>query len=162
MLIALFIGDHKGDTLPVRLGWWAIRHTQGGKYAQVTHTECIHAENTDGTVTIASSSLRDGGVRTKENVRLNPKHWMIVNVPSWYLDMSKHWFACHDGEKYDLRGALATRLPGVGASDRWFCNEADGASVGLAEPDTFGPHHFAAICMTLGYDVTQNFFGGRP
>lgn len=149
MKVALYIGNHPGDTLSVRLGWWLTRFGQKGPLGIVTHTEAIHAEHADGTVTIASASLRDGGVRTKRCV-LVPAHWMIVDVPQWSTAESVAWFAKHDGEGYDHRGALATILPGKGVPDRWFCNEAIGASIGLLYPETFGPHQFAAIALTLG------------
>jgi len=54
-------------------------------------------------------------------------NWMIVDVPQWDVAESAAWFAEHDGELYDYRGALATLLPGKGVSNRWFCNEALGA-----------------------------------
>jgi hypothetical protein len=160
MKTALYIGNHSGDTLKVRAGWALTRLVQRGIYQRVTHTEMIHDELTDGSVVIASASLRDGGVRTK-TARLTAGHWMIVDVPIWSLNQSKEWFAIHNGEKYDMRGALATVLPGSQYIDRWYCNEACGASVGIVEPQLFGPAQYAAIAMSLGRDVTEDFFRGR-
>jgi len=157
---ALYIGDHSKDTGLDRLGCRITRWVQKGPLGIVTHVEAIHAEHGDGSMTIASASLRDGGVRSKD-VTLTPGNWMIVDVPQWSLQQSQAWFALHAGERYDLRGALATMLPGAGVWNRWFCNEAVGASVGLMQPGTFGPHHFAAIALTLGTDVTAAFFEDR-
>lgn len=148
MKIALYVGAHKADSLSTRLIWQMIRFVQKGPYDRVTHVEAIHEEHDDGTVTIASASLRDGGVRSKR-VKLAHKSWFVVDVPQWDVRDSKVWFARHHGAAYDSRGALATVLPGSSQRDRWFCNEAVGASVGLLAPETFGPHQFAALAITL-------------
>ncbi len=160
MKVCLFVGRHDKDTLAVRAGWEITRFAQKGPLGIVTHTEAIHDEYTDGRVRIASSSLRDGGVRGKD-VRLTADNWRIVDVPVWSLSRSQEWFAAHDGELYDLRGALATVLPGTGVWNRKFCNQAVGASGGLRCPETFSPSQFAAVCLTFGVDVTQEFFQER-
>lgn len=160
MLIAHYIGDHKNDTLLVRAGWYLTRLVQKGEYKHVTHCEAIHREHSDGSVTIASSSLRDNGVRSKR-VKLNPAHWMIVDVPQWDVRQSIKFFKEHDDVLYDIRGALATVLPGREDSSRMFCNESVGASVGLKTPHCFQPAQFAAISLSIGYDVTENFFKSR-
>lgn len=161
MKIAHFVGNHAADTLAVRLGWWITRLVQRGHYKAVTHCEAILAEHADGTVTIASASVRDGGVRTKRNVRLNPAHWLIVDVPQWDVQKSIDWFAFNDCLPYDWRGAVATVLLFDHDQNGWFCNEAVGASGGLIDPQTFTPAQFAAICLTLGQDVTADFFWSR-
>lgn len=162
MRIALYIGDHKGDAPHVRLGWWVTRLVQKGKYKQVTHVEAILDEHEDGTVTIGSASLRDGGVRTKERVRLNPRHWLIADVPQWDVESAREWFIEHDGEPYDWRGAFATCMPfSWDILGQWFCNGATGASGGLQDSEKFGPAQFAAICFSFGRDVTEEFFKTR-
>lgn len=159
MKVALFVGDHAADGWLARLGWYVTRRVQKGPYAEVTHCEAIHAEHDDGSVTIASASLRDGGVRGKR-VRLNPAHWRIVDVPAWDAQASIALLAHTNGQKYDWRGALATCLPGSPDASRWFCNAWVGHPYLLAS-QTFGPHHFAAIALTLGRDVTRDFFAQR-
>lgn len=151
MKVALYVGDHAGDSWYVRASSLIIRRVQKGPYRGVTHVEAIHGEHADGTTTIASSSLRDGGVRTKR-VALNPSHWLIVNVPQWDVERSIRWFESHDNAPYDWRGAAATVLPGSGRANEWFCNEAVGASIGLRSPDTLGPHQFAAIAFSLALE----------
>jgi hypothetical protein len=147
--IALFIGNHTKDTPSVRLGWWLTRLVQKGDYRNVTHVEAILAEHEDGSVTIGSASLRDGGVRMKK-CHLNPEHWDIVDVPQWDAEKANQWFIEHDGEPYDWRGAFASCMPfSWGEWDEWFCNGAVGASVGLKCPEIFGPSQFAAICHSL-------------
>lgn len=157
MLVALYIGDHAGDVLYVRLGWALTRLAQKGAFARVTHCEAILGVHADGTADIASSSLRDGGVRIKQGVRLDPAHWLIADVPQWDDVRSATWFFDQDGAPYDWRGALATVLPGH-ASEGYFCNEAVAASAGLQTPQCFTPAQFAAICLSFGRDVTAQFF----
>lgn len=159
MLTAHFIGNHDKDTLLVRAGWAITRSVQRGTYANVTHCEAIHAEHDDGTVTIASASLRDGGVRTKR-VKLNPAHWLIVDVPAWDVQQSIDWFAFNDGVRYDLRGALATVLLFGHDENGYFCNEAVGSPF-MRDPAIFGPAQFASLCMSFGRDVTAEFFTSR-
>jgi len=148
MKVALYVGDHSNDDWLVQMTCRVIRLVQKGPFRMVTHVEAIHAEHADGSVTIASSSLRDKGVRTKRVV-LTPGNWQIIDVPLWDTQRSIDWFKLHDGMPYDWRGALATQLPGSGRANEWFCNEAVGASVGLQTPDRLGPHQFAAIASSL-------------
>jgi len=147
--VAHFIGKHTKDTPSVRLGWFLTRLVQKGKYKQVTHCEAILAEHDDGSVTIGSSSLRDGGVRTKRCF-LTPENWLIMDVPRWDANKAAAWFAEHDGEKYDLRGAFASWLPiSWSGYNEWFCNESVASSVDIESPEIFGPAQFAAICASL-------------
>jgi len=159
MKIALYTGDHAADTLPVRAGWWITRKVQKGPHSGTTHVEAIHAEHGDGSVTIASSSIRDKGVRDKQ-VRLNPAHWRIVNVLTWNVQESITLLAQTRGAGYDMRGAIATAFIGSQDSTRWFCNEWVGAPF-LNASATFGPHQFHAVALSLGRDVTKDFFKSR-
>ena len=159
MKVALYIGDHSSDNFTVRAGWWLTKKAQKGPYAKVTHVEAIHEEHLDGSVTIASSSLREGGVRAKRVV-LKEGAWIIVDVPSWDVGKSVALLAETLGQPYDWRGALATCLPGTHIDGRWFCNEFVGYPF-IKASATFGPHHFAAIALSLGTDVTDDFFKSR-
>lgn len=159
MKVALFIGDHAADDLLTRTGWWLTRLAQKGEFGRVTHTEAIHAEHADGSVTIASSSIRDGGVRAKRAM-LDPGKWQIVRVPQWDVARSIELLAHTNGLPYDKRGALATVLPGRQQDMRWFCSEWVAAPF-LKAPGTFGPHMLAAVALSLGSDVTDDFFWSR-
>jgi hypothetical protein len=167
MLIAHYVGNHAQDTLSVRLGWALTRLVQKGEFGRVTHCEAILRDWGGGVADIASSSVRDGGVRIKEKVPLTAGNWVVVSVPIWLGDFSRHWFERHAGAPYDWRGAVATVLPGHDRSNEYFCCEAVGASVGLMTPQAFTPAQFAAICMSIGRDITAEFFnptrakGGR-
>jgi len=143
-----YIGNHAQDTLSVRAGWAITRLGQRGTYAQVTHSEAVHAVHPNGTVDIASSSLREGGVRLKRGVRLQPGHWLCIDVPGWQLDRSIELLERTAGAPYDLRGAASSALIVFGQSqDRWFCNEWVGAPW-LPDSYIFGPAQFAALCAS--------------
>ena len=146
----------------MRLGWALTRLVQWGKFARVTHSEAILFEFADGSVLIASSSARDGGVREKV-ARLNPDHWLIIDVPGWDVQKSCAWFNAHKELPYSWIGALKAGMPilsflpsGNGA----FCNQAVGAAH-MSGSDLFTPAEFATICMSIGTDVTAEFFGAR-
>ena len=161
MKVALYIGNHANDSLITRAGWALTRAGQKGDFWRVTHVEAIHDEATDGTVTIASASLREGGVRTKSGVVLTPGNWLIANVPQWDVARSIEWFAKHDGELYDIRGAFASAWPLQWSQPgHWFCNQAV-ADEFLKSAGSFGPAMFAATVMSFGSDVTKEFFGAR-
>jgi hypothetical protein len=161
MKIALYIGTHAKDDALTRIGWAATRVVQKGKFRRVTHVEAILEEHADGSVTIGSASLRDGGVRTK-TVKLTQEHWLIYDVPVWDVEQSRLWFVEHAGESYDWRGAFVTWLPATWDDEKaWFCNESVAASVGMVDPDIFGPSGFAAVAASFGRDVTEEFFNAR-
>lgn len=160
MLIAHYIGDHADDSLLERLGVMLTRLAQKGPHSDVTHTEAIHEIHADGSVTMASSSLRDGGVRSK-TVRLNPLHWLITDVPQWDVQQSIDLLAATQGWPYDSRGAWALFLPGSQSSLAYFCNKWV-ATPYLRASGTFSPSQFCAICMSIGSDVTRQFFSHQP
>ncbi len=159
MLVAHYVGAHRGDTLLTRLGWAVVRLVQRGPWRRVTHVEAIHEVHDDGTVTIASSSLRDGGVRDKR-VRLTPGHWLIVDVPQWSVRDSLRLLAESRGMPYDWRGAAATVLPLRQSRRGYFCTEWVGRPF-LQASHLFGPAQLAAITLSLGEDVTERFFAAR-
>lgn len=137
------------------------RLVQKGDYWRVTHVEAILAEHPEGTVDIASSSVRDGGVRIKKKVRLDPKSWIVVETP-FDVEKATQWFIDHAGEQYDLFGAIATWIPiQWKQKNRWFCNQAVGAATGMKSPEILGPAQFAVSILHNGQDVTQSFFKER-
>ena len=122
MIILGYIGDHSTDTLSVRLGWGITRWVQRGQYRQVTHTESVLRGTNYKCCTIASSSVRDGGVRIKRNVTLSKGNWIAVDVPSWDVWLAVTWVTARLGAKYDWLGALATRIFWLrGAVNKYFC-----------------------------------------
>lgn len=158
MLIAHYIGRHAGDTLSVRAGWGVVRAVQRGPWRRVTHVEAIHSVHDDGTVTIASSSLREGGVRSKRTVLMRG-NWIVVDVPQWGVADSIALLDKTRGEPYDVFGAVATVLPFRQRSDQWFCTEWVAAPY-LKASGLFGPAQLAAITLSLGTDVTDSIVKG--
>jgi hypothetical protein len=159
MKVALYIGNHRADGLLSRTGWALTRRGQKGEFDRTTHVEAIHTEYTDGSVKIASASVRDKGVRGKD-VRLNPLHWRIADVRPWDVERSIDLLIRTDGEPYDFRGAFATIMPGSPRSPHGFCTSWTGYPF-LQAAATFAPNHFAAICFSLGADITDEFFRSR-
>lgn len=162
MKIACYIGDHAKDSIPTRIGWAGTRIVQKGLYAQVTHTEAILSVHDDGTVDIGSATLRENRVRVKERVRLNPRHWLIANVPHWDVEAARAWFIEHDAERYDIRGAFASWTPIMWQREnQWFCSESIAAAVGMKTPSLYGPSLLADVAFSQGRDVTAEFFNTR-
>lgn len=166
MKIALYIGDHKNDTLIVRLGWWLTLLTQKG--SMVTHGEVIVSENDDGTVDIASATLRKetkngkSGVRIKKNVKLQRGKWKIIDVPAFDKSRALDWFINHEGLGYDKRGAFASILPIWWSSkDKYFCYQSICNSVGIGCGEGFTGPVFEAMLLRFGNDVTQDFFNAH-
>ena len=162
MIVLGDIGKHKGDGFRAWLGWAIIRAAQIGRtYRRVTHTEMLLGGDCNA-ASIGSATLMDTGtVRIKRGVKLNPLHWMAIDVPGWIASDSEAWFIKHGGEPYDTRGSVGSVLYGIGqAAGSWFCNEADGASVGQIDPHTMPPAGFMAHAMGQpgARDVTQEFF----
>lgn len=99
-------------------------------------------------------------MRVKEHVRLNPKHWLIADVPQWgTAENARTWFVKHKGEPYDHRGAFASWTPIMWQrEDEWFCSESIAAAVGMKTPSLYGPSLLADVAFSHGIDVTQEFF----
>lgn len=149
MLIAHYIGPPKKG-LASKFGHYLTVLAQKGPYDQCTHTEAIHAVHGDGTVTIASSSIADKGVRVKR-AKLNPGHWVITDVPQWGVGLSVAYFeqAIKNRVRYDMRGAIATMLPGKHEGHKVFCTEA------VLAPFVQAPHYYSpamglALCLSIG------------
>ena len=166
MKVLAFIGQHSKDDISARLGWGIVRLAQvGATYRRVTHVES-HLGGPWYDCTIGSSTLRknaDGktGVRTLSGVRLNPAHWMVIEVPTWDVKHTTAWHARHDGAAYSWSGSVATIV--------WFlphdpvrknCVSAVGEPHGVVDVHRMTTAAFMALCMSLpgSRDVTAEFF----
>ena len=161
MKTAHYIGTHRKDKLSVRIGWALTRLVQFGPFKKVTHSEAILLEYTDGKVLLGSSSARDGGVRQKI-ARLNPAHWLIIDVPQWDVAKAQAWFdlPANLDQPYSWGGAARAGLPFLPGGPGVFCNQAVGAAF-LHDSSLFTPAEFAAICGDFGQEVTAEFFAQR-
>lgn len=149
MKVLIYVGDHKKDAWSVRVGWWLTRLVQRGPYQKATHTEGVLSGENYKCCTIGSSSARDGGVRVKRDVELTPGNWEVIDVPTWDVELAAAWFVLNDGKAYDWCGAAATRLFWLhGATNKFFCNEANGAPF-ILEPDQYSPCQFMAIALSM-------------
>jgi hypothetical protein len=163
MIILGYVGNHAKDTFLVRLGWAVTRLVQKGKFKQITHTECIHAGVNYKYCTIASSSIRDGGVRTKENISLTKGNWVAFDVPAFAIERSAAWFDLHAGLGYDWVGAAGTKLTFLRklaySINRFFCNEACLAAFSMRAAEFTPSEFFEHLVDFYGAtDVTDQFF----
>lgn len=122
----------------VLVRWWTK-----GPYS---HCELILEEYPDGTVLCGSSSQLEGGVRLKR-MALDPERWDVLTAPLGNRETALGWFKQHQGAGYDYLGLLGfLARPVTGHQRRWFCSEAVGAALGLAESWRFCPNTLAALC----------------
>lgn len=122
----------------VLVRWWTK-----GPYS---HCELILEEYLDGTVLCGSASQLEGGVRLKR-MALNPERWDVLTAPLGNRETALGWFKQHQGAGYDYLGLLGfLARPVTGHQRRWFCSEAVGAALGLAESWRFCPNTLAALC----------------
>jgi hypothetical protein len=107
------------------------------------HSEVILAENADGTYTIASS-VPGTGVRTAVNQSLPAADWDIIEGPG-DVNTAIAWFAAHNGEAYDWLGLLRFFMPPLTLwnKSKWWCTDADLASVGWTGTHRFEPNGMA-------------------
>jgi hypothetical protein len=168
MITLHYLGTKHGG-----FGASVIRYAQRG-YSEpargVTHTEALLGGG-PGNAIMASSSLVDslgdgkGGVRTKTGVVLNSAHWLVLDLPDAperNARASARWFAEHDGEPYDRRGAAGSVGQAIvqQSSDEWFCTEAVAASMGFQDPHMMCPAAFYVKLLEMGArDITLEFFG---
>ena len=164
MIVLAYIGNHAKDTLMVRLGWALIRLVQTGKFKRVTHTECVLVGDHYARCTIASSSVRDGGVRIKPDIALARGNWAAFEVRGLSRERSRHWFEAHDGEVYNMVAAIATKLPIFHSLALmlagYFCNWSCLASCGLkrAHRETPSQSIERLVREHGAVDVTEQFF----
>jgi len=160
MKILAFVGKHDKDDWSARLGWAIVRLAQlGARYKRTTHVESLFV-GPWYSATIASSSVRDGGVRIKRDVRLDPKNWLVIDMPMWSEEDAIDWHALHARSKYSWLGSMSTIL--------WFlprdrsrrnCVSAVGEPHGVIDVHRMTTAAFVALCFTLGgKDVTAEFF----
>lgn len=161
MIVLAYVGDHRKDGLAARIGWALVRLAQiGATWRRVTHVEAVLVGR-GRHCTIASASLRDGGVRIKPDADLTPAHWVAIDVPHWSTEAAIDWFTEHGGEPYDWRGALATLFWFLPHSVRsWFCNEAVAAPHGVVDGHRLTPAAFVALVLSMPGSrvITEEFF----
>jgi hypothetical protein len=148
------------------MGYHATKFGQrayGPELARITHTELLLCGPWHS-ASIASSSIVDGGVRIRHNVRLNPAHWVALERPlrADYEASLQDWFVRNKGKPYDLRGAAGCVMPALVQHNNgaYYCTEGVASAARYAAPHTFCPAAFYLSEIALGaIDVTEDFFG---
>lgn len=151
MKLASYKGTRRGfkGLLNRAIRWWTN--------SIYSHNELVFEEFTDnqGNVLCASSSASDGGVRFKY-IYLEPSKWDIV-----HLDMPKErsqkafqWFADHNEDGYDYLGLFGFIWRREQDKNKWFCNEAIGAALGISNPNWYSPGHFHGM-LKENYEVSK-------
>lgn len=124
------------------VSWWTR-----GPYS---HCELVTAQLQSGAL-CWSASLSDGGVRLKV-IPLDPDRWDLVDLSCTPEEEARAvaWFKAHEGQGYDLVGLLGQVWRAVSDDgDKWFCNEAVGAALGVHEPWRFDPNSFYSLFLYL-------------
>lgn len=130
------------------VSWW-----QRGPYS---HCELVTGYEA-GQAICYSASYQDGGVRQKL-ITLRSDHWDLVNIEITLLAAcaAKRWFLEHMGEGYDLAGLVGFVWgPWAHRPDKWFCNEAVGAALGLHDAWRLCPNGLAAALRYAHQEVNQ-------
>lgn len=130
------------------VSWW-----ERGPYS---HCELVMGYE-EGKAICYSSSFSDGGVRRKV-MDLVPDHWDLINIEvsvdqAW---RAERWFFEHMGDGYDVAGLVGFVWgPWAHRTDKWFCNEAVGAALGLQDAWRFAPNALAALLRFMYQEVNQ-------
>jgi hypothetical protein len=167
-MITLHYNGPSKRGIAARIGYHATKFGQrayGPELARITHTELLlggpwHRAH------IASSSIVDGGVRIKHTVRLNPAHWIALErpLPPSHEASLIDWFAQHNGQPYDLRGAVGCVVPALvqHGNGAYYCTETVASAARYEAPHTFCPAAFYLAERALGaIDITQQLFEGH-
>lgn len=149
--LALYKGHRDGTGWRVwtaRFADWLTRILTRGRYS---HCEIAVREHPQESVyTCYSSSIRDGGVRTKI-MPLPEAKWDLIPLPSTpeaHKQLQRVWRAT-EGQGYDLRGALGIAFWLRHNRRRWFCSEWCAAALGLPDGWRWSPNDLAAIVPAL-------------
>lgn len=133
MRVAFYKGKEGGlsgffDTL---IRWWTK--------SPYSHCELVFDEGMDSLA--ASSSRVDGGVRFKQ-IQFTNEDWDFVEIPDELKQSAYIWFKTHVGNQYDMQGDFHFFIGPVGPDEKdhkYFCSEAVGYALGIAEAWRFDP-----------------------
>lgn len=135
----------RADKLSHRICDRITRFFTRGKYS---HCE-IAIALPDGRYQCYSSSVREGGVRTKI-MPLNPDKWDLIALDGISPEQITRYYRQNHGLGYDLLGALGcvARLPQN--ADKFFCSEwCYNAIFGSNQGFRFSPNQLAEIVRHL-------------
>lgn len=144
MRLALFKGTRPGlaGVFSIACRWWL-----GGPY---THAELIFSDGMAGT-----SRSAEGGVVLRR-IEFDPKDWDFIEIVG-DEEAARHWFEVHQGEGFDLLGLLGfVWRRDIHRPPRWFCSEAIGAALGIAQPWRFDPNQLPIILEQRGLHASTH------
>lgn len=126
--------------------WW----TRG----DYSHCELVLGQRirVDGKIEYecASSSFRDGGVRSKW-MELPASKWTIIDVPDAQEHYARAVLTVHFGEGYDKLAWLGHIIrPITGSEDKWTCSEFVALMLNLYESWRFDPATLFAVLVSRG------------
>lgn len=138
--LALYTGP--GTTLAHRLAHFvtcAVLTVRRMQWCPYSHAELV----IDGRC--YSSSVRDGGVRSKA-IALDPARWRVIDLPRADADAALRRFAQREGLGYDWPGALRWGLPFLKQRPRAdYCFEVVAYMLGLPAPERWHPLDLADL-----------------
>lgn len=129
--LALYIGE--GDWFNKTIRWW-----QRSNYS---HAELVIDH------TGYSSSVRDGGVRSKA-MAFPADKWELIALPFAQPHIIISWFNQHAGVKYGYWDCFLTQVLNVpGDREGMFCFEAVAAALGFGEPNRINGKRLKELCL---------------
>lgn len=152
LYLALYKGKKRGwkprDVL-ARLCDWATRKMTKGAYSHceiaVKKSKVTDHYHHEEWYECYSSSIRDGGVRSKVIDVSDSSKWDLIPLNTMTERQITTFFEQTKGKKYDLCGALGVVLRWRQRKSRYFCSEWCGELLGLKESWRFSPNDLAAI-----------------
>lgn len=145
--IAFYHGRKSGrgpKTWALRFLDWLTRRVTKGPFS---HCEIVK-ELPDGSYECFSSSYRDGGVRSKI-LSLNDSEWVILDAPKLSEDSLKEFKVAHEGQGYDLLGAVGVVTLSTQNPTKWFCSELVAEVLGLEESWRYCPNTLFSVVKLL-------------
>jgi hypothetical protein len=135
MELAFYRGS--GTLYDKLIRWWTG--------SQFSHVEIV-LERREDSVTLFSSSPRDGGVRVKD-CALDTAKWEFYVVPGEFPKGLMDYV----GAKYDWLGIFGSQFFAAGwnLKRRWFCSEICGAAIGLDQPQRYSPEGLRQIVLII-------------
>jgi len=120
-----------------------------------SHCEIVISNPNNDTLTMYSSSGRDGGVRIKEHT-YDENKWEYVNIELDY-DVLTDIYSKTKHDKYDYTGILGFILPFKDRTNQWFCSEwvsnvlkcSGHKELWLLEPSKISPNRLYGILKDI-------------
>lgn len=149
--LALYKGRKQGlkpHAILARFSDWLTRKLTRGPYS---HCE-LAIKQEDGCYYCLSSSIRDGGVRSKV-MPLPDEKWDLIQIcisENTYRKIIE-FFQQNKGKKYDFLGALGVVFKFKQSQNRYFCSEFVAEALGYEEAWRFSPNDLVAVLKSCSF-----------